>query len=135
MSLAFQQDYPLQGLNSFGFSAVAERFIVLETLEQVRALHEELQRRPQPLLWLGGGSNLVLAPRVEGIVAHIGLRGREIEPLEGSDRVRVTLAAGENWARQRGMAARRGDLWAGKSGPDSGLGGGCTGPEHRRLRG
>ena len=97
MNLAFQQDYPLQGLNSFGFSAVAERFIVLETLEQVRALHEELQRRPQPLLWLGGGSNLVLAPRVEGIVAHIGLRGREVEPLDGSDQVRVTLTAGENW--------------------------------------
>lgn len=97
MSLEYQQDYSLESLNSFGFPSRAEHYVEICSLDQVRALHRDLRRRPQSLLWLGGGSNLVLAPRVPGIVARVRLCGHELQPLAGDDQVRVTLGAGENW--------------------------------------
>lgn len=96
MSLNYRHDYPLRGLNTFGLDAVAEWHVEIEDRQQVVALHEALQADPRPLLWLGGGSNLVLAPRVPGVVARICLRERQLECLS-DDRVRVTLGAGENW--------------------------------------
>jgi UDP-N-acetylmuramate dehydrogenase len=96
LSLAYQHAYSLKALNTFGFDAVAERFVAIDTLDQVRELHADIRRKPQPLLWLGGGSNLVLADQIPGTVAQIRLRGRRIETLN-SDEVRVTLGAGENW--------------------------------------
>lgn len=55
-----------RGLNTFGLDAVAEWYIEIENRQQVLALHRALQADPHPLLWLGGGSNLVLAPGCPG---------------------------------------------------------------------
>jgi len=49
-----------------------------------------------PVLMLGGGSNLLFTGNVKGIVAHIGNKG--IEVIERSDdSVLVKVEAGENW--------------------------------------
>jgi len=45
---------------------------------------------------LGGGSNLVLAGDVDGLLLHVRLRGRELAGEDG-DAWYVTAAAGENW--------------------------------------
>ncbi len=95
MSLRWQSHYPLQALNSFGFAAEAERYTELRDLDDVAALRLWLQAHPQPMLLLGGGSNLVLADKVPGVVARVALPGLEIQ--EQGDTTLVTLGAGEEW--------------------------------------
>ncbi|SEF98696.1 UDP-N-acetylmuramate dehydrogenase [Marinobacterium lutimaris] len=96
MSLEFHREFSLTGMNTLGFEVTAERFVRIQTQEQVSELHAELKRSGDPLLLLGGGSNLVLSARIPGIVAQMDLRGCEVEELEGAS-VRVTLGGGEHW--------------------------------------
>ncbi|MBR9882822.1 MAG: UDP-N-acetylmuramate dehydrogenase [Oceanospirillales bacterium] len=96
MSLVFQRNVPLKALNTFGFDSIAERFVRLESVDDIHALHASLDENPSPLLLIGGGSNLVLGRQVPGVVAQVAIAGIECEELDG-DRVRVTLGAGEEW--------------------------------------
>lgn len=49
-----------------------------------------------PLNVLGGGSNLLLHPRVPGRLLHVGILGIKITP-ESEDKHLVRVGAGENW--------------------------------------
>lgn len=49
-----------------------------------------------PLHFLGGGSNLLLRPRVRGRLLHIGIRGVKITRAS-NDKYLVRVGAGENW--------------------------------------
>lgn len=93
--LEVESHVALTGFNSFGFAACAEHYVEIERLEQLPELEAYLRQQPQPLLLLGGGSNLLLAEQLPGLVARICLKGRQVS-VEG-ERVLLTLAAGENW--------------------------------------
>ncbi|GGC03011.1 UDP-N-acetylenolpyruvoylglucosamine reductase [Marinobacterium zhoushanense] len=96
MSLLFFSDHPLRGLNTFGFEAYAQCFTRIESKDDVISLHQYLDEHRVPLLLIGGGSNLVLGPKVPGIVAQVLIAEMALEEL-AADRVRVTLGAGEAW--------------------------------------
>ncbi|TCK08916.1 UDP-N-acetylmuramate dehydrogenase [Marinobacterium mangrovicola] len=96
MSLEFHDLFSLKAMNTLGFDAVAERFVQIQSPGEVEELHAELKRSGDPLLLIGGGSNLVLAAQIPGIVAQLTIRGCEIETMD-QDLVRVTLGGGENW--------------------------------------
>lgn len=98
MSLQFYSDYPLGRLNTFGFESCAQCFTRLETADDVISLHRYVDEHRLPLLLIGGGSNLILGPKVPGVVAQVAIAGMELEEL-ADDAVRVTLGAGENWHR------------------------------------
>jgi len=95
-----QQDVSLQSLNSFGISAQAHRFVHIESLEQLRALHAEIQVDPElsrlPLLVLGGGSNMILSDHLPYLVLQMGIAGRELV-RETDDVFIVRAGAGEVW--------------------------------------
>jgi len=95
-SLQFRSEYPLQELNTFGLPAVAEYYTEIHAADQLEQLEQWLKRHPMPLLLLGGGSNLVLADRVPGLVARILIRGWHRSDLSASH-VRLRVGAGENW--------------------------------------
>ena len=70
-----------------------------ESIEQLRALrrHPAWTESGAPLV-LGGGSNVLLVNDYPGLVVHLALTGIEaVEQRAG--RVRVRIAAGENWHR------------------------------------
>lgn len=94
--LAFQTDFSLQRYNSFGFSAVAERFVAVEDIATLIPLVNHCQQQRLPLLLLGGGSNLVLSDWIPGVVAHMALKGVEVRRREGT-RAWLRIAAGEPW--------------------------------------
>ena len=89
-------DVSLQALNTLGLPAVAEHYIDITSVDQLLQLESWLQHNPMPLLLLGGGSNLVLADRVPGLVAHMSITGWE-QSAESDSRVRLRVGAGENW--------------------------------------
>jgi UDP-N-acetylmuramate dehydrogenase len=87
---------PLAGHTTLRLGGPARRFARApddaELIAQVRAADE----RGEPLLVLGGGSNLVVADEgFPGTVVHVATRGIRREP--GGESVLLSVAAGEDW--------------------------------------
>lgn len=95
-ALSYHAEYSLRELNTFGLPAVAEYYTEILSAEQLPDLESWLQQRSMPLLLLGGGSNLVLADRVSGLVARICIRGWQLVESTATH-VRVRVGAGEGW--------------------------------------
>lgn len=74
----------------------AATFCELDDLTQLPALLASEPYRRGPVLWLGGGSNLLFTGDYPGLVVKVALSG--ITVLEqNDDEVVVEAAAGENW--------------------------------------
>jgi UDP-N-acetylmuramate dehydrogenase len=89
-------EVPLAAFTTLGLGGRARRFAEVTTeadlVESVRSADEQ----GDPLLVLGGGSNLVIADEgFPGTVVRVATRGVRREA--GEDSVRLTVAAGENW--------------------------------------
>src|SRR5579859_6427370 len=87
---------PLAGYTTLRLGGPARHFAEapddVELIAQVWAADE----RGEPLLVLGGGSNLVIADDgFPGTVVHVATRGTHREP--DGDSVLLTVAAGEDW--------------------------------------
>ena len=91
----FQENVSLQPYNTFGIEVKAATFFEFTT-EQ--ALIEALQQRDksQPLLILGGGSNMLLTQDFAGLVLKNGLKGISLQK-EDDAHIWVRVMAGENW--------------------------------------
>lgn len=89
----FSKNVSLKPYNTFGLKAIAKRFGVFRSVEELK---ESLSKIDAPLLVLGGGSNVLLTQDFEGIVLKNELKGiRVIE--EDASNILVEVAAGENW--------------------------------------
>jgi UDP-N-acetylmuramate dehydrogenase len=89
---------PLSGYTTLRLGGPAARFVDVSTDEELIELVRESDRASQPLLVLGGGSNLVVADAgFPGTVVRAGTAG--ITVREADDLVMVTVAAGERWDR------------------------------------
>ncbi|WP_199154263.1 UDP-N-acetylmuramate dehydrogenase [Chromobacterium sp. ASV23] len=96
MTLQFQADVDLRPYNTFGLAARAAHFCRLDDLADLSALLTHPLYRQGPVLWLGGGSNLLLTRDYPGLVAKVALTGIRLLREDG-DHVIVEAAAGENW--------------------------------------
>ena len=97
-----RENISLKPYNTFGVEAKAKYFAevtseeeLVEVLHQYRNLHQE---NPQklPLMFLGGGSNVLFTKDFEGLVIKLNLKGISEEMMNETD-VLVTAKAGENW--------------------------------------
>ncbi|WP_422720100.1 UDP-N-acetylmuramate dehydrogenase [Franzmannia qiaohouensis] len=89
-------DHDLQRANTLGLPCVAERFIAAETPATLAAALETARRQAWPLTVLGGGSNLILPRRLEGLVVQPTFaewRHRR----EAHGQVTLRVEAGMNW--------------------------------------
>lgn len=85
----------LQSFNTFGISVVAKRFSSFKDLEELQDLIQK--REPnEPLLILGGGSNILFTHDFEGLVLKNEIKGREIIQQD-PDYVLIKAGAGEVW--------------------------------------
>lgn len=96
MSLELQSQFDLTDANTLGLKSKAEHYTLIEAAEQIPELLDYVEQHQLPLLWLGGGSNIVLAETVPGVVAKLALYGREILE-QRSDSVLVRVCAAEVW--------------------------------------
>jgi len=89
------ENVSLRNLNTFGIEALARYYYFCTDPEQIPEIIAEWSRE-EPLLIMGGGSNLLFTRNYEGLVLRIGFSGIKIVH-SNKDYVIVEVAAGENW--------------------------------------
>lgn len=90
------KEVSLQSFNTLNLPSVASHFIELTDEADINAVVDYASVHSLPILWIGGGSNLVLSDRIAALVVHISLRGIRLIH-ESKQRVLVDVMAGENW--------------------------------------
>lgn len=96
MALLIKQNFSLKKYNTFGVGVNARYFIEITAENELSILfteHEGLLR--QPVLILGGGSNILFTDDFDGLVIHIAIPGID-HRIDGST-VRVIAGAGTVW--------------------------------------
>src|SRR5215471_3686888 len=90
-------DVPLAAYTTLGLGGPARRFAEAATESDLVAQVRSADQQGEPLLVLGGGSNLVVADKgFPGTVVRVATRGVRPEVAD-SGAVRLTVAAGEDW--------------------------------------
>ncbi|MBO2451351.1 UDP-N-acetylmuramate dehydrogenase [Actinomadura barringtoniae] len=93
----FAEDVRLAGYTTLRLGGPARRFVEATTEDELVAAVRRADEAGEPVLILGGGSNLVVADAgFPGTVIHIGTRGTE-SATDEQGRVRVRVQAGEEW--------------------------------------
>ncbi|MEV4253449.1 UDP-N-acetylmuramate dehydrogenase [Spirillospora sp. NPDC049652] len=93
----FAEEVNLAGYTTLRLGGPARRFVEATTEAEVVDAVREADAEGEPVLVLGGGSNLVVSDEgFPGTVVHVGTRGAEQLP-DGHDRVLVRVQAGEEW--------------------------------------
>ncbi len=91
-----QKNIDLQTLNTFGLPGRARYFAELNDAAELPALCDSEIFAKHPVLWLGGGSNILLRGDYPGLVVKINNKGiREIRRSDGL--VLLEAQAGEIW--------------------------------------
>ena len=92
--IQYQTD--LTPYNTFGLRAKAQAFIALEHADELRDIVRLPEFDRNTVLWLGGGSNILLMQDYTGLVVHMENKGiREI--ARSDDLVYIEAQAGEIW--------------------------------------
>lgn len=87
-----QENYSLLRHNTFGIDTKCKRFIEYSSVEEAQQVAGMITDADQPLLILGGGSNLLLTGDYNGTVLHSGIRF-----LEQTDECHVRCGSGFIW--------------------------------------
>jgi UDP-N-acetylmuramate dehydrogenase len=88
----------LAPLTTLRLGGRAARLVTAVREQEVVDTVREIDSRGEPLLILGGGSNVVIGDGgFAGTVLRIGTRGRHVETEPGTGRLLVTVQAGEPW--------------------------------------
>ena len=74
-----ETNFPLQSLNTFGIRASAEYFASFSSIEELVQL---LHQATDPIMVLGGGSNILLTQDVKGTILKNEIMGISI--IEGT---------------------------------------------------
>ncbi|MCL1060512.1 UDP-N-acetylmuramate dehydrogenase [Shewanella gelidimarina] len=85
----------LKSHNTFGLEHSCRELITAKTTEQLISCCLALYQAKEPMLVLGGGSNVIFCDDFKGTVVLVETRGIEIAETE--DFHLLSVAAGENW--------------------------------------
>src|SRR5688572_2388717 len=91
-----EEDKPLKYFNSFGVAARARRFARVTTTEMVEEIMRERVLPTEPLLVLGGGSNILFTRDWNGMVIKNEITGIQLTEKENGE-VWVKAGAGVVW--------------------------------------
>ena len=90
------QKVSLKAFNTFGMEVEARYFVEAKTHSEVLTLLNYRHMIHMPILFLGGGSNVLFTRNFGGIVIRISSKGIAIREQDETH-VLVTAEAGENW--------------------------------------
>lgn len=90
-------NYSLLGNNTFGIDAKCKHFVEYASTEEARQLALALSASADPLLIVGGGSNLLLTRDFQGTVVHSAVMGHEVVGSTESGDVLLRCGSGMEW--------------------------------------
>lgn len=90
------EDFKLLKYNTFGVESNSKYYIEISSEEALRNVSKLNHFKKNPVLILGGGSNILFTKNFDGLVISNKIRGREII-FQDSDYVHLKVGAGENW--------------------------------------
>lgn len=91
-----QENFSLKPYNTFGVEAKARYFTEVNSIDELKEALIFSKANALQLLFLGGGSNILLTKDFEGLAIKLSLKGISEEYLNENE-VQVTAKAGENW--------------------------------------
>jgi len=91
-----QENFSLKPYNTFGVDAKARYFTEINTIDELKKALIFADTQSFPLLFLGGGSNILLTKDFDGLAIKLNVRGISEENINENE-VLVTAKAGENW--------------------------------------
>ncbi|SDH64399.1 UDP-N-acetylmuramate dehydrogenase [Chryseobacterium taeanense] len=91
-----QENFSLKPYNTFGVDAKARYFAEVHSTEELIEALNYSKTSTLPLLFLGGGSNMLLTKDFDGLAIQLNLKGIH-EEFVSDNEVLVTAKAGENW--------------------------------------
>jgi len=92
--------------NTFGIDARCRRFVEFGSVAELQSALDTLTADDEPLLLLGGGSNLLLTGDFNGTVLHSAIKGHAIEKTDGG--VLLCCGSGETWDDIAALCVRQG---------------------------
>lgn len=94
--MMLQPDFSLKPYNTFGLDVKAKFFARFESTDELLQLLRLPTLKEEPLLILGGGSNLLFTQDFDGVVLQNGIKGIEVV-LEEEEHVYLKAGGGEVW--------------------------------------
>lgn len=90
------ENFSLKPYNTFGIDAKARYFTEVHSVDELLEALNNPVTHSLPLLFLGGGSNILFTRDFEGLAVQLNLKGMH-EDIISDNEVLVTVKAGENW--------------------------------------
>ncbi|MCR8921890.1 UDP-N-acetylmuramate dehydrogenase [Dasania sp. GY-MA-18] len=90
-----QRNIDLKNYNSLAVAATAEYFVSVENTSELFAAVKYAKQHQLAITVIGGGSNIVLAESLSGLVIQLNSQGVVVS--EQGDEAVITVQAGENW--------------------------------------
>lgn len=90
------EHYDLSNANTFGLTSQAQYFSAFDSIEQAQSLIVNAKQNKLKIHILGGGSNLILAPNIEGLVIQSAMHSVELHK-QTPEYSWVWVDAGVNW--------------------------------------
>lgn len=91
-----QENFSLKPYTTFGVEAKVKYFVEIQSKDELKKAVSFAHTQNLPLLFLGGGSNILLTKDFDGLAIKLNLKGIS-ESIINDDEVIVTAKAGENW--------------------------------------
>ena len=91
-----QRSFDLKEFNSLALPAKAEFFCSIDTVSQLQQALAYANQQKLKVTPIGGGSNLVLAGDLNGLVLHINLKGVSTSAVIDNS-IDISVGAGEDW--------------------------------------
>ncbi|MDF2552663.1 MAG: UDP-N-acetylenolpyruvoylglucosamine reductase [Chryseobacterium sp.] len=91
-----QENFSLKAYNTFGVDVKAKYFTEVHSVEELIESLKPVKSQSFPLLFLGGGSNVLFTQDFDGLVIQLNLKGISEKNINENE-VLVTVKAGENW--------------------------------------
>ncbi|WP_293266496.1 UDP-N-acetylmuramate dehydrogenase [Neptunomonas sp.] len=97
------KNHSLKTSNTLGFPASAEYFLAVKSESELEAAVDFAKQNKLSVRVLGGGSNVLMAPQVDGLVIRIDIMGKRIiqtnaeADILSKEAVSIVVGGGENW--------------------------------------
>lgn len=91
-----QENFSLKNHNTFGIDVETKYFCEINSIEELQNVLQNPLFKNLPILFLGGGSNVLITKKFEGITIFMNLKGIQ-EKIINENEVIVSAKAGENW--------------------------------------